>query len=131
MDSKQDKVPTYDTELAARLRARRERDGGDKAFYDSRAWRDHLRVKVMADHHWECQDCLAKSPARYTRAEHVHHVMHVDQYPGWAMSEWACDSRGNVIRNLVPLCHECHDRRHDRYMGVGGRAREPLTPERW
>lgn len=124
-------VPVYDTELAKRLRARRERDHTDKAFYDSAAWR-RLRAKVLDEFHNECQDCLAKSPARYTRAVHVHHEAHVETLPGWALSETYVDGSGRVARNLVPLCHDCHDARHER---VGHRPRDcegdTITPERW
>ena len=124
-------VPTYDARLAARLRARRERDHTDKAFYDSAAWRK-LRAKVLDEFHHECQDCLAKSPARYTRAVHVHHEAHVETLPGWALSETYVDGSGRVARNLVPLCHDCHDARHER---VGHRPRDcegdTITPERW
>lgn len=125
--------PTYDHDLAAKLKARRERDNTDKAFYDSAAWR-RMRAKVLAEFHGECQDCLKKSPALYTPAVHVHHEAHVDTHPGWALSEFYVDpNSGEVKRNLVPLCHDCHDRRHGR---VGYRPHTshdvaPLTDEWW
>ena len=124
--------PTYDRDLAARLTARRERDGTDKAFYDSAAWR-HLRAKVLAEFHGECQDCLEMSPARYTPAAHIHHEMHVQTHPGWALSEFYVDQSGEVRRNLVPLCHDCHDRRHGRvgYRPHTSQDAQPLTDEWW
>lgn len=124
--------PIYDVRLAARLRARRERDHTDKAFYDSAAWRK-LRAKVLEEFHGECQDCLAKSPAKYSPAVHVHHEAHVDTLPGWALSEWYVDRSGNVVRNLVPLCHDCHDARHGRVRYRPGTSSDvaPLTVERW
>ena len=40
--------------------------------------------------------------------------------------------RMKEVRNLVPLCHDCHDRAHQR-MGYrpSPPSAPPLTPERW
>ena len=60
----------------------------------------------------------------------VHHVMHVDEYPGWALSEFALDAEGNLIRNLIPLSHAAHDIAHGRF-GKNVRSRVALTDEMW
>jgi 5-methylcytosine-specific restriction protein A len=121
----------YDPELARRLKAERERDGHNRKFYKSVAWRA-LRTRVLAEFHGECQDCLAKSPARYTPATCVHHEQHVDTHPGWALSETYTGKDGMERRNLVPLCHACHDRRHGRDPGsFAPKKSKPLTDERW
>ena len=122
--------PVYDHALAEWILDRRERLGHDRAFYNSAAWRT-LRAHVLAEFHSESQYELHQSPARYVPATVVHHVMHVEDWPGWALSEYAVDGSGEVIRNLIPLSHEAHDIVHGRF-GTGQRHREaPLTEERW
>lgn len=122
--------PAYDHALAAWISERRAMLGHDRAFYNCPEWR-RLRARVLAEHHGESQWELGLSPARYVPATVVHHVMHVDVWPGWALSEWAIDEHGEVVRNLVPLSHEGHDMAHGRF-GRGQRHRvPPLTSERW
>lgn len=122
----------YDVELAFRLKAERERDGHNRRFYKSLPWR-MLRGRVLRKYHGECQDCLAKSPARYEPATCVHHEAHVDTCPGWALSETYTDAHGVERQNLVPLCHSCHDARHGRGPGrFTVKAKDaPVTDERW
>jgi hypothetical protein len=122
--------PTYDHVLAEWIMERRERLGHDRAFYNCAEWRK-LRARVLAEFHGESQWELGLSPARYVPATVVHHVMHVEDWPGWALSEWAVDECGEVIRNLMPLSHEAHDVAHGRF-GRGQRHRNPpITEERW
>ena len=122
---------TYDQELHAKLVALREQYGDDRAFYWMAAWR-RLRERMLERGHHECVDCLAKSPARYTPADTVHHVRHVDTFPGYALSEQVPDGRGGLEPNLVPLCHDCHDLRHGRMKWRAQAATaQPLTVERW
>lgn len=122
-------MPTYDRDLARWILERRERFGHDRAFYNSPAWR-RLRAEVLAEFHGESQWELSLSPALYVPATVIHHVMHVEDHPGWALSEWAVRD-GEVIRNLVPLSHDGHDVAHGRF-GRGQRHRvKPLTDERW
>lgn len=123
-------LPSYDHSLAEWILTRRERDGNDHAFYCLAAWR-RLRARVLAEFHGESQWELGLSPARYVPATVVHHVMHIEDWPGWALSKWAVNERGEVIRNLVPLSHEAHDVAHGRF-GRGQRHRNPpITEERW
>lgn len=121
----------YDWELHRKLTTMRETDPSLHLFYCCAPWRN-LRAKVLAETHGECLDCLNASPARYVPAECVHHVHEVADEPGWALSEWVPDESGNPERNLVPLCHACHDARHNRFRGrVRKEDEAPLTPERW
>ena len=121
----------YDAKLHATLMRMLETDGNLHRFYCWAAWR-RLRAHVLAEMHGECYDCLHKSPARYTPAECVHHVREVEGEPGWALSEFIPDGKGGQVRQLVPLCHECHDIRHGRFAGREiQRDTAPLTPERW
>ena len=108
------RVPEYDWELHRDLVAMRERFGTHRHFYQSAAWR-RLRTKVLEEFHYESQDELHATPARYVRATCVHHDRFVDKYPGWALSEWWTDSDGIVRRNLIPLSHDAHDERHRRF----------------
>ena len=88
-------VLEYDWELHRDLLAMRERYGNHRRFYKSAAWR-RLRAKVLEEFRYESQDELHASPARYVRATCVHHDRFVDKYPGWALSEWWVDDKGNV-----------------------------------
>lgn len=97
-------------------------------FYRSGVWRSKRR-QVLEDAHWECEDCKANSPAVYTRATVVHHVLHLVDRPDLALSDWYVDEDGERHRQLVPLCRECHERRHGRSRGCTKSA--PLTEERW
>lgn len=122
-------TPSYDRALAEWILAARGRNGHDRAFYNSPEWR-RLRAKVLAEFHGESQYELGQSPSRCVPATVVHHVMHVEDFPGWALSEWAVKD-GEVIRNLVPLSHDGHNVAHGRF-GRGQRHRaRPLTAERW
>lgn len=122
--------PTYDHALAEWILEQRAAKGHDRTFYNSREWR-LVRALVLVAHHFESQWELGLTPSRYERATVVHHVMHVSDHPGWALSEYAIDERGEVVRNLVPLSHRGHDEAHGRF-GPGQRRRvPPLTEERW
>ena len=116
-------VPVYDWELHRRLNEMRERYGNHRRFYKSAAWR-RLRARVLEEFHYESQDELRESPARYVRATCVHHDRFIDKWPGWALSEFWADDEGNVHRNLIPLSHDAHDKRHGR---IGARPKERVT----
>ena len=101
-----------------------------KRLYDSARWLA-LRRRVIDEAHGASLYELSLSPARYVPATCVHHVMRVSEHPEWALSEWAVDEGGRVIRNLLPLSHVGHDVTHGRCgFGVAPRPR-PLTEERW
>lgn len=124
-------APEYDWELHRDLIAMLEKDGNQRRFYMAAPWR-RLRAKVLEEFHYESQDELHESPARYVRATCVHHDRFVDRYPGWALSEYWVDERGVVRRNLIPLSHDAHDARHNRCRrGVQACAISPITDEWW
>jgi 5-methylcytosine-specific restriction endonuclease McrA len=93
-------------------------------FYNSKEWR-HLRKEILIEYKYECQDCKAKGI--YTKANHVHHVQYVRKHPRYALSKIYIFQE-IVYINLIPLCHDCHERRH------GYRQKdkkELLNEERW
>lgn len=94
------------------------------AFYVSSYWLK-LREEVLREHKYECQKC--KKRGFYTKATHVHHVQYVRKHPRYALSK-AYLFKDKEHKNLIPLCHNCHEEEH------GHRQKEkkkPLTPERW
>ena len=117
-------------DLAATLTAQLGRYGTNRRFYQSRPWRD-LRASVLDAAHHECAMCLAKSPAAYSPATTVHHVMHVDEHPGLALSRTYVGEDGKEHDNLIPLCHRCHDLVHGRWQGRTHDGTKDITPERW
>lgn len=124
-----DRVPPYDRDLASRLREMGRRTGCYRDFYRSPAWR-RLRAEVLASMHGESLVELAASPARFVRADTVHHVLRVSRWPGYALHPWALDEEGRVVRNLIPLSHAAHDAVHGRVFG-GAVRNTPLTEEWW
>lgn len=93
-------------------------------FYVWGKWKE-LRKKVLDMDKCECQIC--KSRGRYTKADTVHHVNYVKKHPALALEIWYT-FRGKKLRNLMSLCHNCHEEVH------GYRQKEekkPLTEEKW
>jgi 5-methylcytosine-specific restriction protein A len=93
-------------------------------FYTSSAWLK-LRDEVLAEHKYECQDCKARG--FYTKANHVHHVQYVKKHPQLALSKTYM-YQGKEYKNLIPLCHDCHEQRHEYRQKE---KKKPLTEERW
>lgn len=96
-------------------------------FYQTEEWKD-LRAEVLEDLHHECQCCLAKG--EYVRADCVHHVREVRQFPSLALSKWYVDEKGERHRNLLPLCNTCHNIIHDK-LGKHRDAGRFTNEERW
>ena len=93
-------------------------------FYLWSKWKK-VRQEVLEQDRFECQDCKAKGI--YTRATTVHHNQFLLKHPQLAL-EKTYTFKGKEYRNLVSLCHDCHEKRH------GYRKKEqkqPLTEERW
>ena len=67
-----------------------------KQFYKSSAWLKKRQAIFMRDNN-ECQRC--KELGKFSRAECVHHIKHLDKYPDLAL----------VDENLVSLCNSCHN----------------------
>lgn len=93
-----------------------------RQFYKQKDWK-HLRQKVLELDHYECQICKAKG--KYTRADTVHHVNHIEDRPDLALSIYY-----NGERNLLSVCKDCHNSLHPEKMKRFER-KKPLTPERW
>ena len=90
-------------------------------------WGEWLKVRedVLKLDKFECQDC--KKKGKYTRATTVHHNQFLKKYPELAL-EIFYEFAGNRYRNLVSLCHDCHEARHGYRKKEG---KKPLTEERW
>lgn len=93
-------------------------------FYNWGKWKS-LRKQVLAMDKHECVMCRARG--RYTPAATVHHVNYVKRCPELALEIWY-DWQGEKKRNLISLCHDCHEEVHGyRKHSIA----EPLTTERW
>ena len=93
-------------------------------FYVWGPWKK-VRREVLQMDHGECQRCKEKKI--YTKATTVHHVNYVKKHPDMALEIWY-EWNGVRKRNLVSLCHDCHEAVH------GYRKpekKEALTEERW
>ena len=80
-------------------------------FYNSRSWR-RLSHEVMRTQHNECQMC--KAQGKYSKAVVVHHVNYIRKRPDLAYSRTYIDSEGKEHKQLIALCHECHEKIHER-----------------
>lgn len=100
------------------------RDGNLHGFYNSPEWKQ-LRQKVLKMDRNECQRCRGRG--RYTKATTVHHVNYVKKHPELALEIYYM-WQGKRKRNLLSLCHDCHEEVH----GHRKSSRPaPLTEERW
>lgn len=97
----------------------------DLSFYKTYEWKK-LRKEVLKHDKHECQLC--KKRGYYRRANTVHHVMPIEEYPELALFKTYVDKDGKEKRNLISLCRECHEREHEYRWPE---RPEPLTPERW
>ena len=119
----------HGTTIAEWVRSLIADEGTPHKFYLSMPWR-RKRAEIIERAHGECHDCLGKSPAVYTRATCVHHDQHLDSRPDLALADTWTDGDGVVHSQLVPLCDDCHDARHDRFGGRGA-CTSFSNPERW
>lgn len=101
------------------------REGTLYRFYKSKEWQQ-IKEKILKENHNECQWCRERG--KIARAETVHHVQHVKKHPELALSRYYT-YKGQQYENLIPLCHDCHDKAHER-MRYKPKARE-VTKERW
>ena len=97
------------------------RTGDLKDFYNSREWR-RLSRSVIKEYHGECYRC--RQNKRYTKAVLVHHVKPLRDFPELAYKRFY---RGEI--QLMPLCHDCHEREHQR--GIYAENQKFTTPELW
>ncbi len=75
------------------------RPGGDLRFYQSTLWR-HKRAEVLKRDRYECTRCAELG--RYSKAQCVHHIIHLKNNPTLALQDM----------NLTSLCNECHNAVH-------------------
>lgn len=87
------------------------RDGKVEQFYFTDDWKE-LRLEVLEEHHYECQECI--KAGRYTRATCVHHVNELKDRPDLALSKHYVDHAGVEHKQLLPLCNKCHNIVHDK-----------------
>lgn len=93
-------------------------------FYKSKLWKQK-KEKVLSDFHNECMWCRDKG--KIVRAEEVHHVQYVRTHPELALDEYYM-YKGQWYRNLIPLCHDCHDKVHER---MKYKKHVQFNEERW
>lgn len=93
-------------------------------FYKSKEWIE-LREKILRQNHYECEWCREKGKIR--KAEEVHHVQYVRKHPESALDEYYTFN-GVQRKNLLALCHDCHDKAHGR---MGHQERKQFNEERW
>lgn len=93
-------------------------------FYTWSKWL-RIRQQVLNMDKTECQDC--KLHGKYTKATTVHHQQYVKSHPELSLEIWYT-FQGKRYRNLVSLCHDCHEARHG-YRQKN--TKELLTEERW
>ena len=85
-------------------------------FYNSKPWR-RLSRRIIRAAHGECQLC--KELHKLSRATLVHHVKHLREHPELAYEP----------SNLMPLCHDCHERIHGR--GIYQKPKGFTNEEKW
>jgi 5-methylcytosine-specific restriction endonuclease McrA len=95
------------------------RKGNVRQFYKSTDWK-RKRKEILQHDNYECQRC--KSKGKYHRAETVHHIKHLKDFPELAL----------VDSNLISLCFNCHNEEHpEKLASQAAERRRQVTPERW
>lgn len=89
-----------------------------RKFYKSREWR-HKRREILRRDNRECQKC--KRDGRYSRAETVHHIKHLKDFPELALAD----------SNLESLCNTCHNEEHPEKLQVQEKKEKFINEERW
>ena len=99
-------------------------------FYKCREWVE-LKNKVLQECHYECQMCRSKGKIK--KAQTVHHLHYVKDYPQYALSQYILDEDNKRVNNLMALCNSCHNHVHyDDKIGKKNNAnKEDISPERW
>lgn len=92
-------------------------------FYKHSSW-IKLASEVLKEQHYECQECLKRG--MLTKANTVHHINFVKEHPELALSKYYIDEHGNQQLNLISICHQCHNKIHNRFS-----SKEQLNDERW
>lgn len=79
--------------------------GDDMNLYKTQKWQ-RQRERVLRRDEYLCREC--RRYGRTTPATTVHHIYPLEQYPEWKLASW----------NMISLCHECHNKMHDRDNGA-------------
>lgn len=98
-------------------------------FYKSKLFRE-LKEEVLKEQHYECQECLRKSPRIITKADTVHHVQFVRKYPELALSKYYI-FKGVERRNLIAVCKSCHNKLHPEKRTATKENKRFVNEERW
>lgn len=69
--------------------------------YKDKKWR-HKRETILRRDDYQCREC--KRYGKTTKAEQVHHIYPLENYPELALNN----------HNLISLCTSCHDKMHNR-----------------
>lgn len=93
-------------------------------FYKSKQWLK-LKEEILTESHNECEWC--KENGKINKATTVHHVQYVKTHPELALSR-TYTYKDKEYKNLVPLCHDCHDKAHER---MKYKKQEQFNEERW
>lgn len=87
-------------------------------FYKSSEW-IKLRQEVLNRDRHECQKCKGKG--KFRKADCVHHIKHVKEYPLLALEP----------TNLISLCNSCHDEEHPEKLRKKSSKEKFINEERW
>lgn len=93
-------------------------------FYKSKEWKQ-VKGEVLRDAKYKCEWCRERG--RLVAAEEVHHIQFLKKHPSLAL-EKEFTYQGNRYKNLVALCHDCHDKAHGR---MKYKKKVELTEEKW
>lgn len=105
-----------------------------KKIYNSSKWK-RKREEILQRDCYECQDCksrlqqayiekknLSGEDAKIRRATEVHHIKEIKMYPEFAFEN----------DNLISLCAQCHNIRHERYPKKFATKRKTfISEEKW
>ncbi|MEG0166191.1 HNH endonuclease signature motif containing protein [Anaerorhabdus sp.] len=94
-------------------------EGREDKVYKQRYWTNLIRPTVMKRCNNECSIC--KSKGKHTKANYVHHIKELKQYP-----ENAYD-----LNNLIAVCWDCHEEIHERFKYKLKKENVELNDERW
>ena len=100
--------------------------GNVEAFYNDRYWRA-LSAQIIKEYHGECIMC--KEAHKLTPATLVHHVNHLKDAPHLAYRRTFTAQDGTEQMQLMPLCHDCHEKVHER--GIYAKPSGYVNEERW
>ena len=87
-------------------------------FYKSKEWRQ-MRIKALQRDNYEC--CMCRDKGKYRKADCVHHIKEVKEYPELSLT----------FDNLMSLCNTCHNEVHDRLDKIEKKKPKFLNEERW